>query len=576
MLSARGLFGNYHLDRLVGRGGMGEVWLARDRTGSAVALKVLSAAYSADPGYRRRFEREARLGTHVRNPHIVPIRAFGEVDGHLFLEMPFIEGVDLATRLRSGALIPARAVEVIAQAAEALDAAHAAGLVHRDVKPGNILEDANGFVYLIDFGIARAADGTALTATGLVVGTLGYMAPERFTGAAEARSDVYSLACVLYETLTGRVPYGDGDPAQQMHAHLMSEPPHASRAARGVPPALDAVIARGMAKEPGDRYASAGEFAAAARAALGGSAHSAAPVAAPATSSPHPPTRVMTAPGSPPTLVEPRPVPHTPESRPVPQTPETQLEPHTPEPQTPETWPVPQTPETWPASQTPQTRPASQTPQTRLQPHTPEPRTHPVVHPAPRRKLLVRRWIPVAAGLALVAAAALWLSGVLESDSVPGTTTQASSAIAATGSPPPATGGQSPAGAVRDGNLAFTVTEVVSNVNATGAPGGSYTIVTLTVTNVSRGGQAFRIADQRLITAAGRTVVPDAPATTALNPSRTGVDQIDPGSTHTIRLAFDLPGKDKNGKKNDKKVDVPSQLVLHGAPSSPGVTVPLG
>jgi serine/threonine-protein kinase len=261
--SAGGSFGNYRLERLVGRGGMGEVWLARDRTGGIVALKVLSAAYSADPAYRRRFEREARLGAQVRNPHIVPIRAFGEVDGHLFLEMVYIEGIDLATRLRSGALVPARAVEVIAQAAEALDAAHAAGLVHRDVKPGNILEDTSGFVYLIDFGIARAADGSALTATGLVVGTLGYLAPERFTGTADVRSDVYSLACVLYETLTGKLPYGDGDPAQQMHAHLMAEPPRASRAVEGVPPALDAVIARGMAKEPGERYASAGEFAAA-------------------------------------------------------------------------------------------------------------------------------------------------------------------------------------------------------------------------------------------------------------------------------------------------------------------------
>lgn len=529
MLSARGSFGNYHLDRLVGRGGMGEVWLARDRTGSAVALKVLSAAYSADPGYRRRFEREARLGNHVRNPHIVPIRAFGEVDGHLFLEMPYIEGVDLATRLRAGVLVPSRAVEVIAQAAEALDAAHAAGLVHRDVKPGNILEDASGFVYLIDFGIARAAAGTALTATGLVVGTLGYMAPERFTGTAEARSDVYSLACVLYETLTGNLPYGDGDPAQQMHAHLTAEPPRASQAARGVPPALDAVIARGMAKEPGDRYASAGEFAAAARAALGWppSAHPTPPVAAPPTSSPHPRTRVMTAIGSPPTLAETRPQPQVPEPRPQPQAPET--------------------------------------------------RTPPVVHPDHRRKRLVRRWLPVAAGLALVAAAALWLlSGVLESDSVPATTTQASSAAASTGSAPPSTGGQPPAGAVRDGNLAFTVTEVVSNVSATGAPGGSYTIVTLTVTNVSRGEQVFRIADQRLITAAGRTLVPDAAATTALSPSRAGVEQIAPGSTHTIRLAFDLPGKDKNGKKNDKKNDAPSQLVLHGTPSSPGITMPLG
>ncbi|MEV4238058.1 protein kinase [Nocardia sp. NPDC050408] len=515
--SAGGSFGNYHLEHLVGRGGMGEVWLARDRTGSIVALKVLSAAYSADPAYRRRFEREARLGAQVRNPHIVPIRAFGEVDGHLFLEMVYIEGIDLATRLRSGALVPTRAVEVIAQAAEALDAAHAAGLVHRDVKPGNILEDTSGFVYLIDFGIARAADGSALTATGLVVGTLGYMAPERFTGTADARSDVYSLACVLYETLTGKLPYGDGDPARQMHAHLMSEPPRASRAVEGIPPALDAVIARGMAKEPGERYASAGGFAAAAGAALGGPASElpAPPVAAPVTSGG--PTRVMTAVGPPPTLAEPRPAPRTHEPRTV----------------------------------------------------------SPAAAAHPRRKLLARWWLPIAAGLALVAAAALWLlSGVLGSDSAPATTT---SAVASTNSLPPSTGGQSPvpAGAVRDGNFAFTITGVVSNVSRTGSasPGGSYTIVTLTVTNVSQHGQGFRIADQRLITAAGRTLTPDATATTELS---NAVDPIDPGSSRTIRLAFDLPGKDKNGKKNDKKNDAPSQLVLHGAPSSSGVTMSVG
>ncbi|MEV6334607.1 serine/threonine-protein kinase [Nocardia vinacea] len=510
--SAGGSFGNYHLERLVGRGGMGEVWLARDRTGRTVALKVLSAAYSADPGYRRRFEREARLGAQVRNPHIVPIHAFGEVDGHLFLEMDYIEGIDLATRLRSGALVPIRAVEVIAQAAEGLDAAHAAGLVHRDVKPGNILEDTSGFVYLIDFGIARAVDGSALTATGLVVGTLGYMAPERFTGTADARSDVYSLACVLYETLTGKLPYGEGDPARQMHAHLMSEPPRASRAAGGVSSALDAVIARGMAKEPGKRYASAGEFAAAAGAALGGPV-SAQPASA--RSGSHPLTRVMTAVGPPPTLAEPL-----------------------------------------------------------SAPQSPEPRTF---SPAPRRKLLVRRWLPIATGLALVAAAALWLlSNDLGSDSTPG----AATTVAASTDSPPSTSGQSPvpAGAVRDGNFAFTVTEVASNVSRTGsvAPGGSYTIVTLSVTNVSQHGQVFRIADQRLITAAGRSLVPDATATTELNPSGTGVDQIDSGSTRTIRLAFDLPGKDKNGKKNDKKNDTPSRLVLHGAPSSSGVTVPVG
>ncbi|WP_433626478.1 DUF4352 domain-containing protein [Nocardia sp. CA-120079] len=131
---------------------------------------------------------------------------------------------------------------------------------------------------------------------------------------------------------------------------------------------------------------------------------------------------------------------------------------------------------------------------------------------------------------------------------------------------------------MRDGNFAFTVTGVASNVSRTGsvAPGGSYTIVTLSVTNVSQHGQVFRIADQRLNTAAGRSLAPDAAATTELNPSGPGVDQIDPGGTRTIRLAFDLPGKDKNGKKNDKKNDAASQLVLHGAPSSSGVTVPVG
>ncbi|MBF6300241.1 protein kinase [Nocardia amamiensis] len=526
--SISGSFGDYSLERLLGRGGMGEVWLARDRTGSPVALKVLSAAYSAAPGYRRRFEREARLGAQVRNSHIVPIRAFGEVDGHLFLEMAYIEGVDLATRLQSGALAPGEAVEVISQAAEALDAAHAEGLVHRDVKPGNILQHTSGFVYLIDFGIARAADGTALTATGLVVGTLGYMAPERFTGTVDARSDVYSLACVLYEALTGHPPYGNGDPAQQMRAHLMSAPPRASEAARDVPPALDAVIARGMAKEPDGRYASAGEFAAAARGALGlpTSAQPAPPVLDAAAS--HPPTRVMTIADSPPTSAH---------------------------------------------------RPASRTPGPRgFSPTS-------IAHADSRRKAVLRRWVPVAAGAALVAAAALWLLGGIGSDPAPSTTTPEASATAWAGPPLPS-GDAQPAevGGAHDGNFAFTVTDVVSNAHTTGsaATGGTFTIVTLTVTNVSDGKQAFTIADQRLVTTDGRSVAPDAAATAGLNPSSDDFDQIDPGGTSTIRLAFDLSGKDekkddkkKNEKKSDRADAVPSHLVLHGSPSSPGVTLPI-
>ncbi|MGW4738495.1 protein kinase domain-containing protein [Nocardia xishanensis] len=528
-----GSFGSYHLERLLGRGGMGEVWLARDGSGGAVALKVLSTSYSADSAYRRRFEREARLGVQLRNPHIVPIHHFGEVEGHLFLEMAYIEGVDLATRLLSGPLAPHRAVEVIAQAAEALDAAHVAGLVHRDVKPANILEHTSGFVYLIDFGIARGADATALTAAGQVVGTLQYMAPERFEGTLDARSDIYSLACVLYETLTGRLPYGDGGPAQQMRAHLTATPPPASRAAAGVPAALDAVIARGMAKDPRDRYATAGEFAAAARAALGLPVQARRPPPMPRQVAPgtRPATRVMTAAGPPVSAAVSRPA--ATESRPL--------------------------------------------------------------APTDRRpRPSMSRWAAFAAAAVAVAAVALWLLvGGIDIGSQPGsnpttpevaapapnTTTSEGAAAATTGALPPPTAGQpsDAGGAVRDGNFAFTVTDTVSGVPGTGSADGSSTVVTLTVTNVSDRRQVFPVADQRLITAGGRSVAPEAAAATAgLNPSGTGSIVLDPGGTGTIRLAFDLSGKDKkNDKKSDKKQDVPSHLELHGGPSTSGVIVPI-
>ncbi|MEU2040200.1 protein kinase domain-containing protein [Nocardia niwae] len=499
--SAGGTFGAYSLERLLGRGGMGEVWLAHDHDGRAVALKVLSAAFTADSLYRQRFEREARLGARARNPHIVPIHAFGEVDGHLFLEMAYIDGIDLGTRLKTGPLPPDRAVDVIAQAAEALDAAHAAGLVHRDVKPGNILLHTSGFVYLIDFGIARAADGTALTATGLVVGTLGYMAPERFTGTVDARSDVYSLACVLYETLTGQPPYGAGDPAQQMRAHLMTEPPRASRAVGGIPAELDDVIAQGMAKEPDARYGSAGEFAAAASTALNRTAPAPpSPLTARSTTAP-PPTRIM------------------------------------------------------PAATSAQPTPGDWSPK-----------------PAgPRDRRRKRRWIPVAAGAALVAAAALWLSvGGIDFGSTPATGPTTRGAATPTDPSLPATAGQ-PADegpAVRDGDFAFAVTGVTPD-------GGSRTFVTLTVTNLSDHDRTLVIADQRLVTTGGRSVPPDAAGTAELNPPG-DFARIAPGRAGTIRLAFDLPGnKNKNGKKNDKKDEAASHLVLHGGPSSPGITMPV-
>ncbi|RDI51524.1 serine/threonine-protein kinase [Nocardia mexicana] len=263
-------FGKYRLERQIGRGAVGEVWLARDTAAErSVALKILTISAAEDPNYRRRFEREARVGAGLDNPHIVPIHGFGEQDGRLYLDMAYVPGIDLSARLRAGAIGVPEAVDIVSQIATALDAAHAAGLIHRDVKPANIIVHASGFAYLIDFGIARAPNQTTITATGFTVGTLAYMAPERFTGHADARSDIYSLACVLFECLTAQRPFGDTDPAQQLHAHLREEPPRPSAGNPAIPVALDAVIARGMAKEPADRYAHAGDLAAAARAAVG-------------------------------------------------------------------------------------------------------------------------------------------------------------------------------------------------------------------------------------------------------------------------------------------------------------------
>ncbi|CAM4239467.1 serine/threonine-protein kinase [Nocardia ninae] len=263
-------FGGYRLERLLGKGGMGQVWLAYDDANARwVALKLLPTELAADAGYRRRFEREAEVVAELRDPRIPRIHRFGEIDGRLFIDMEFVEGRDLASTIAAGALAPVAAVGIVGQVAAALDVAHRAGLVHRDVKPSNIVVHTSGFAYLIDFGIAHGIGQTAVTTTGLAIGTLAYMAPERFTGKADARSDVYSLACVLYECLTGCRPYGDTDPAQQMHAHLMTDPPRAASRNAAVPATLDAVISRGMAKNPADRYATAGDFAAAAHAAVG-------------------------------------------------------------------------------------------------------------------------------------------------------------------------------------------------------------------------------------------------------------------------------------------------------------------
>ncbi|MEV4240033.1 MULTISPECIES: serine/threonine-protein kinase [unclassified Nocardia] len=265
-------FGHYRLDRLLGSGGTGQVWLARDTVADrAVALKVLDCSHATDPTCRLRFTREARLAAQVPGPHRVPIHTFGELDGRLYIDMEFIEGTDVSALLReAGPLDPARAVAIIAQTAMALDAMHRVGLVHRDVKPSNIMVGPTGFVHLIDFGIAHRIDQPAITAHGNVVGTLAYMAPERFDGIADARADQYSLACVLYECLTGQRPFGNVDSPQQLRAHLLTAPPSAAALNPAVPASLDTAITRAMAKDPNQRYSSAGEFAATAYAAATG------------------------------------------------------------------------------------------------------------------------------------------------------------------------------------------------------------------------------------------------------------------------------------------------------------------
>ncbi|MGY1740713.1 MULTISPECIES: serine/threonine-protein kinase [unclassified Blastococcus] len=281
-------FGPYRVLGVLGHGGMGQVLRAHDAEHQRdVALKLLPAQWAADEHYRERFRREARIAARLNEPHVVPIHRYGEIDGQLFLDMRLVEGEDLGSLLaRSGPLAPARAVDVVGQVARALDAAHAGGLVHRDVKPSNVLlvgradggdlaasAPGEDFAYLADFGIARVADGDGtgpgLTGTGLAVGSTDYMAPERFTGdALDGRADVYSLACVLFELLTGRRPFTPGDPMGLMYAHLHEEPPAPSAVRPGLPPALDTVVLRGLAKDRDRRWATAGRMAAAAREAL--------------------------------------------------------------------------------------------------------------------------------------------------------------------------------------------------------------------------------------------------------------------------------------------------------------------
>ncbi len=263
-------FGPYELRSLIGAGGMGEVYRAYDsRKGRMVALKLLRRQFAVDPVFRERFRRESHLAARLQEPHVIPVHDFGEIDGVLFIDMRLVDGRSLKELLAvQGPLEPKRAAAITAQVASALDAAHADGLVHRDVKPENILLTADDFAYLVDFGIARAESDPSLTASGSIIGSCDYMAPERFSnGRVGPWTDVYGLACVLYECLAGTPPFEMAASPQVMSAHLYSPPPRPSIMRRGVDREFDEVIARGMAKQPAARFGSAGNLARAASAA---------------------------------------------------------------------------------------------------------------------------------------------------------------------------------------------------------------------------------------------------------------------------------------------------------------------
>jgi serine/threonine protein kinase len=269
------VLGGYRIDGVVGQGGMGVVYRATQlRLQRTVALKVIMPALANDPGFRERFERESRLAASIDHNHVVPVHEANEVDGLLYIAMRYVDGKDLRTLVESeGPLAPERAARIIAQVASALDAAHAHGLVHRDVKPGNILVTGRGaeeHVFLTDFGLTKSATEAGLTKTGQWVGTLDYAAPEQINnGPVDARTDVYALGCVLYHALTGHVPYVRDSDVAKMYAHLHDPAPAVSDARPDVPPAMSEAAARAMRKDPADRYPSAGDLGRAALAAAG-------------------------------------------------------------------------------------------------------------------------------------------------------------------------------------------------------------------------------------------------------------------------------------------------------------------
>jgi Protein kinase domain len=268
------LIAGYRIEEMAGRGGMGVVYRATQLgLGRTVALKLIAPDLADDARFRERFKRESRLAASIDHPNVIPVYEAGETNGDLFISMRWVEGTDLGTLIkRGGGLDPKRASEIITQVAAALDAAHERGLVHRDVKPANVLITAgrDEHVYLSDFGLVKRITGSGdVTRSGEVVGTLDYIAPERIAGkGSDAGTDVYSLGCVLFHCLSGRVPFETDSEIAKIYAHLNERPPRLSELVPELPERLDRVVARAMSKEREERYPSAGDLSRAATTAL--------------------------------------------------------------------------------------------------------------------------------------------------------------------------------------------------------------------------------------------------------------------------------------------------------------------
>src|SRR5580692_3648955 len=264
MLAPGSRVAGYLLESQIGAGGMAVVFRARDeRLSRMVALKVLAPGLAADDAFRQRFIRESRAAAAVDDPHIIPVYEAGEADGVLFIAMRLVVGGDLrSVMLREGPLPANRAAALLSPVASALDSAHGAGLVHRDVKPANILVDAHPgrpeHVYLSDFGVSKGAvSSVSLTGAGHFVGTPDYSAPEQIQGlAVDGRADQYALACVAYQLLAGVVPFERDQGMAVLFAHMSEPPPSLGRRRPGLPATADEVLAKGMAKVPEKRFGS--------------------------------------------------------------------------------------------------------------------------------------------------------------------------------------------------------------------------------------------------------------------------------------------------------------------------------